>query len=196
MSENPHHSTYRLCNHCSRSTPSYRYHLCTLPHQSIHCWKLLPGAWCTAANSQQILHANILLLYLQYGFFCYAVQSFASQLIDHPELYADDTGIWARSTRMEMLKLSGECFRHALDLEGTKHAEPWIYWMMLGKIGAKLGKPITETLRCLSKVSMLHGIHCCSSMNTWENCVYSLLAYIYIPLPMVTWLSTFSPQHI
>lgn len=103
-------------------------------------------------------HDSVLLLHLQYGFFCYAVHSFASQLTHHPELFSDDTGIWARSTRTEMLKLSGECFRQALDLEGTKHAEPWIYWMMLGKIGAKLGKPITEILQCLAKVSMF-GIY-------------------------------------
>ena len=51
-----------------------------------------------------------------------------------------------------MLKLSEDCFRQALDLEGTKHAEPWIYRMMLGKIGSKLDRPVTENLQHLAKV--------------------------------------------
>ena len=53
-----------------------------------------------------------------------------------------------------MLKIAEDCFRQALDLEGTKHAEPWIYRMMLGKIASKLGKPITEIIQHFAKVSL------------------------------------------
>jgi hypothetical protein len=53
-----------------------------------------------------------------------------------------------------MLKIAEECFRQALDLEGTKHAEPWIYRMMLGKITSKLGRPIIEIIQHFSKVSL------------------------------------------
>ena len=53
-----------------------------------------------------------------------------------------------------MLKVAEECFRQALDLEGTKHAEPWIYRMMLGKIASKLGRPIVEIVQHFAKVSL------------------------------------------
>lgn len=91
----------------------------------------------------------------QYGFFCYAIQAFASQVINQPQLFTDNAVYsWARSTHPEMLKIAEDCFRQALDLEGTKHAEPWIYRMMLGKIAAKLGKPCTEIIQHLAKVSL------------------------------------------
>lgn len=92
---------------------------------------------------------------MQYGFFCYAIQAFASQVLNQPQLFTDDAiSSWARSTHSEMLKVAEECFRQALDLEGTKHAEPWIYRMMLGKIASKLGGPIIEIIQHFAKVSL------------------------------------------
>ena len=44
-------------------------------------------------------------------------------------------------------------FSHALSLGGTKHAEPWIYHFMLGKIGRKLGKPVHQVLDHFLQVS-------------------------------------------
>jgi len=51
-----------------------------------------------------------------------------------------------------MLQLAEKCFLWALSLEGTKHAEPWIYCLMLGKIGYKLGRPAAKALQYLLKV--------------------------------------------
>ena len=52
----------------------------------------------------------------------------------------------------EMLWVAEEQFSRALSLEGTKHAEPWIYHFMLGKIGWKQRKPAADTLQHLVKV--------------------------------------------
>ena len=91
---------------------------------------------------------------MQYGFFCYTIQAFASQVINQPQLFTDDAVCrWARSVHPDMLKRAEECFRQALDLEGTKHAEPWIYRMMLGKIVSKLGKPSIESIQHFATVS-------------------------------------------
>ena len=39
-----------------------------------------------------------------------------------------------------MLGMAREQFCHALSLEGTKHAEPWIYHYMMGKVLWKMGR--------------------------------------------------------
>lgn len=92
---------------------------------------------------------------MQYGFFCYAIQAFASQVLDQPKLFTDDDVYsWAKSIHPEMLRIAEKCFRQALDLEGTKHAEPWIYRMMVGKIASKLGKPFGEIIQHFAKVSL------------------------------------------
>ena len=62
-----------------------------------------------------------------------------------------------------MLKIAEDCFRQALNLESTKHAEPWIYRMMLGKIASKLGKPSTEMLQHFAKVSVCWNFTCTDS---------------------------------
>lgn len=103
---------------------------------------------------------------MQYGFFCYTAQSFASQVVHLPQLFAEDAHSWAKSTRLEMLKLSEDCFGRALDLQGTKHAEPWIYRMMLGKLSCKLGKPITESLQHFAKVSNGVVLYRCLTSET------------------------------
>jgi len=89
----------------------------------------------------------------KFGFFCYAVQSFASQVLSQPELFTtQNVPSWAINTRNQMLQLAEKCFLRALSLEGTKHAEPWIYCLMLGKIGYKLGRPVAKALQYLLKV--------------------------------------------
>ena len=100
---------------------------------------------------------------MQYGFFCYAIQAFASQVVNQPQLFTDDAVCsWARSAHREMLKSAENCFSQALDLEGSKHAEPWIYRMMLGKIASKFGKPSIESLQHFAKVSV-----CWNLCNGW-----------------------------
>ena len=51
-----------------------------------------------------------------------------------------------------MIQLAKDQFQHALTLEGTSHAEPWIYHFILGKILWKLKKPIELVLNHLGKV--------------------------------------------
>ena len=153
----------------------------------------------------------------QFGLFCYAVQSFTSQIISQVPLCSSDVLImkhlskaayfstltlththththayththmythahthnththththshtqqqdlfssqtvqsWAASTRREMLQHAENCFHLALGLEGTKHAEPWLYCLMLGKTRYKLGQPAANTLQHLLKVIVL-----------------------------------------
>ena len=71
-----------------------------------------------------------------------------------PQLYRTK-GIqpWSKKTIQEMLQLAKDQFQHALTLEGTNHAEPWIYHFILGKILWKLKKPIELVLNHLGKVS-------------------------------------------
>ncbi len=82
------------------------------------------------------------------------MQSFASQILHQPRLFVL-SGIhpWAGSSHQELLRLAGKCFRDALCLEGCKHAEPWIYHWMLGKIGHKLNHPIKTIMENFVAVS-------------------------------------------
>ncbi len=59
---------------------------------------------------------------------------------------------WAIRARRDMLVSAETCFLQSLTLEGTKHAEPWIYSLMLGKIRYKLERPVTQTLQHLLTV--------------------------------------------
>lgn len=91
---------------------------------------------------------------VQFGFFCYAVQSFASQILQQPRLFIlSGVHPWAAATHTEMLRLAGRCFTEALGQVGTKHSEPWIYHWMLGKIGCKLGEPVKSVMTHLLKVT-------------------------------------------
>ena len=154
---------------------------------------------------------------LQFGFFCYAVQSFASRVISqvplmcllikrlskvvyfptshshshththtltlthhththtHTHSHSHTTHThththtpqqqelfssqavqsWAATIRREMLQHAENCFQLALGLKGTKHAEPWLYCLMLGKTRYKLGQPAANTLQHLLKVIIL-----------------------------------------
>ena len=76
-----------------------------------------------------------------------------------PNLFtSQDIQSWASSTRREMLHLAEKSFLQALGLEGTKHAEPWIYNLILGKIGYKLGRPLNTCLLHFLKVSITRQI--------------------------------------
>lgn len=90
----------------------------------------------------------------QFGFFCYMIQAFSSQILNQSELYLlKDTHSWASDSLGEMLLLAKKCFTQALALKGSKHSEPWLYQLMLGKIGWKLSQPFEETIKLLIKVS-------------------------------------------
>lgn len=98
---------------------------------------------------------------IQFGFFCYTVQSFASQILHQPHLFVlSGVHPWASTTHQEMLKLALKCFTAALSLEGMEHAEPWIYHWMLGKISYKLKLPIKQVMSNLVKV-----------WNTLNSCI-------------------------
>ena len=63
---------------------------------------------------------------------------------------------WATTTRREMLQHAENCFQLALGVEGTKHAEPWLYCLMLGKTRYKLGQSAANTLQHLLKVIIVY----------------------------------------
>ncbi len=86
-------------------------------------------------------------------FFCHLrTLSFLLQ----PYLFTSQgSNLWAKSARKDMLLRAETCFQQALGLEGTKHAEPWIYSLMLGKISHKLGRPVAKSLQHLLTVCLL-----------------------------------------
>ena len=82
------------------------------------------------------------------------IQAFSSQILSQSGLYLlKDTHSWASDSLGEMLLLAKKCFTQALALKGSKHSEPWLYQLMLGKIGWKLSQPFEETMKLLLEVS-------------------------------------------
>uniref|UniRef100_A0A1X7UXN3 Calcineurin-binding protein cabin-1 MEF2-binding domain-containing protein n=1 Tax=Amphimedon queenslandica TaxID=400682 RepID=A0A1X7UXN3_AMPQE len=95
----------------------------------------------------------------KFGFFCYAMQSFASQIKSLPQLYkSKGTQEWSQKLLPDKLRLAHDQFTHALSLEGVSHAEPWIYHFLLGKINWKLEKPLQIVLNHFIKsAEILHS---------------------------------------
>ena len=78
----------------------------------------------------------------KFGFFCYTVQSFASQIVQQRDLFpSDNTLLWASSLRLKMLTEAERCFVQAAKLEKS-----WSASLMLGKISYKLKHPTSATL--------------------------------------------------
>jgi len=100
-----------------------------------------------------VLYLLFVAIVAQFGFFCYTMQSHASQILRQPSLFVlSDVHLWARSTHREMQEQAKKCFTMALELGGARNAEPWIYRWMLGKLGRKLREPAKKVLGNLVEV--------------------------------------------
>ena len=65
-------------------------------------------------------------------------------------MYAgEELHAWAKDLRQKTLLLSKNCFTQALNLAGTKLAQPWLYQYMLGKTYYKLEMPVNICLENL-----------------------------------------------
>lgn len=65
-------------------------------------------------------------------------------------MYAgEELHAWAKDLHQKTLLLSKNCFTQALNLAGTKLAQPWLYQYMLGKTYYKLEMPVNICLENL-----------------------------------------------
>ncbi len=95
----------------------------------------------------------------QFGFFCYALQSYASQILRQPNLFVlSGVHSWAESTHKEMQLQARDCFDLALGLGRARNAEPWIYHWMLGKLGKKMKESLEDIMANLVEVRVADGM--------------------------------------
>eukprot|EP00731_Ephydatia_muelleri_P016867 Em0009g1291a len=88
------------------------------------------------------LNAQSSFVLEKFGFFCYTIQSFVSQIVQLRDLFpSDHTLQWATSMRSKMLAEAEKCF-----LQATKLEKSWSSSLMLGKISYKLIRPTSATL--------------------------------------------------
>ena len=75
-----------------------------------------------------------------------------------PRLYkSKQTQEWVNDSSENMLSIAEKQFTHAITLSGTKHYEPWVYHLMLGKILAKLQN---ESKQILDHFIKVHTAYC------------------------------------
>ena len=93
-------------------------------------------------TSVPLLHIKLLVKLI--GVFCFQPQLYKSKGIS----------LWSETMCSKNLKLACDQFHHALTLEGTSNAEPWIYHFLLGKILWKLNGSTEVVLYHFVKVSI------------------------------------------